>query len=77
MIEFDGFNKITLYEDSSSHIIDIGEDVSSIQLEIEFFVDLLLNDKKNTVNHPDNSKKTIELIEKICYSAENGGIWVE
>ncbi len=77
LIEFDGFSKVTIYEDSGARVIETGEDVSSIQCEIEYFVDLLINDKKNTVNHPDNSKKTIELIEKIQYSADNDGLWVE
>jgi len=58
---------VTLYEDSAAHPIEVDLEESSIQNEIEYFVDLLLNDKKNTVNHPDNSKKTIELIEKIRY----------
>ncbi len=77
MIEYNGYDKVTLYEDSGAHVIEINETTSSIQNEIEYFVDLIDNDKKNTVNHPDNSKKTIELIEKIRYSAENDGEWVE
>ncbi len=77
LIEFDGIDKVTLYEDSAPHPVEITSTASSIQCEIEYFVNLLLNNDENIVNHPDDSKKTIELIEKIRYSAENGGMWVK
>lgn len=77
MIEYNGTDSVKLYENSAVTPIEVNLTDSSIQCEIEYFVDLLLNDKKNTINHPDNSKKTIELIEKIRYSADNGGVWIK
>ncbi len=77
LIEFDGYEKITLYQDDKYSVIETQGYDNSIQTEIEYFVDILLNNKENTINPPKASLKTIELIEKISYSATNGGIAVK
>lgn len=46
---------------------------SSILYEIEYFVDILMNDKENTINPPEQSADTIRLVEVIEASAEKNG----
>ncbi len=77
LIEYDGNQKVTIYEDDSVHTVNLDGSDNSIQNEIEYFIEVLLNGKENTLNPPEDSKRTIELVEKISYSADNGGMIVK
>lgn len=46
---------------------------SSIFYEIEYYVDILMHDKENTINPPEQSADTIRLVEMIEASAEKNG----
>lgn len=76
MISYDGKENITVFEDGRKYNIEVNSP-DAYTNEIEYFADIVINGKKNTVNPPESSRDTIKLIEKICYSAENGGVFVK
>lgn len=76
MIEYDGKgNEIIIHEDSGKRIITADE-TDAYTNEINYFIDLIIKNKTNTLNPPGSSKQTIRLLEKISFSAENDGIYV-
>jgi len=65
---------LILHRDSKgSKVLCKPDDDSSILYEIEYYVDILMNDKENTINPPEQSADTIRLVEIIEASAEKNG----
>lgn len=56
-----------------SKVICQQDGMSSIMYQIEYYVDILLHDKENTINPPKQSLDTIRLIEIIEESAKKNG----
>ena len=70
-IEFDGKDKILLYKDNECTQIDNIEITQNyIKEEIAYFLDIIKNDKENTINPPEQSSMSVKLAEKIFESAK-------
>ncbi len=71
-IEFNGKDKILLYKDNESTVIDDIEITQSyIKEEIAYFLDIIKNDKENTKNPPEQSMLSVKLAEKIFESCKS------
>ncbi|MBQ7897623.1 MAG: Gfo/Idh/MocA family oxidoreductase [Clostridia bacterium] len=65
---------VHLYADDHSEVVLPVESKGEFYEEIKYYIDVILNNKDNTVNPPEESCRTLELIEKIEESAANGGM---
>ncbi len=65
---------LVLHQDAGgSKVICQQDGKSSIMYQIEYYVDILLHDKENTINPPEQSMDTIRLVEIIEASAKRNG----
>lgn len=69
----DAQGTVHLYADDHSEVVLPVESKGEFYEEIKYYVDLILNNKDNTKNPPEESCRTLELIEKIEESAANDG----
>jgi len=69
-IEFNGKDKILLYKDNECTVInDIEITRNYIKEEIAYFIDIIKNDRENTINPPEESMRSVKLAERIFKSA--------
>ena len=60
-------------DEAEAEVIFPKDEQTDIMREIEYYVDILINDRENTVNPPEESANTIRLIEVIEESAAANG----
>ena len=71
---YDGATLKVFPHEGEAYLADI-EAVESIGGELELMTKLILHpEMENTVNSPQSSAKSIQLVELLSMSGENGGI---
>ena len=67
-------DNLKMYRDGGvTELITENEDNDDITSELDYFIDIVMNDKENTVNPPEQSANSMRLVEMIEESVKHNG----